>query len=87
MLTELIINRELTPVDGTKRDGRVEQKLALITAGARAAWLKFPRHFPDLQFPRKALIWDKVWPEPFSWVNHCINILARLNDKPDMLSP
>ena len=86
-LTELNIKRELTPVDGAKRNGRVEQKLALITEGAKAAWLEFPRHFPDLQFPRKALIWDKIWPEAFSWMNDCINISARVDDKPDMLCP
>ena len=66
MLTKLNIKRELTPVDGAKRNGRVERKLALITEGARAARLEFPRHFPDLQFPRKALIWGKMWPETFS---------------------
>ena len=87
MLTELNIKRELTPVDGAKRNGRVERKLALITEGARAAWLEFPRHFPDLQFPRKALIWEKIWPEAFSWMNDCINISARVDDKPDMLCP
>ena len=87
MLTELNIKRELTPVDGAKRNGRVERKLALITKGARAAWLEFPRHFPDLQFPRKALIWDKIWPEAFSWINDYINISARVDDKPDMLCP
>ena len=87
MLTEPNIKRELTPVDGAKRDGRVERKLALITEGARAAWLEFPRHFPDLQFPRKASIWDKIWPEAFSWMNDCINISARVDDKPDILCP
>ena len=87
ILTELNIKRELTPVDGAKRNGRVERKLALITEGARAAWLEFPRHFPDLQFPRKALMCDKVWPEAFSWMNDCINISARVDDKPDMLCP
>ena len=87
MLTELNIKRELTPVDGAKRNGRVERKLALITEGARAAWLEFPRHFPDLQFSRKALIWDKIWLEAFSWMNDCINISARVDDKPDMLCP
>ena len=60
MLTKLNIKRELTPVDGAKRNGRVERKLTLITKGARTAWLEFPRHFPDFQFPRKALIWDKI---------------------------
>ena len=87
MLTELNIKRELTPVDCAKRNGRVERKLALITEGARAAWLEFPRHFPDLQFPRKALIWDKIWPEAFSWMNDCINISARVDDESDMLCP
>ena len=87
MLTELNIKRELTPVDGAKRNGHVERKLALITEGARAAWLEFPRHFPDLQFPRKALIWDKIWPEAFSWMNDCINISARVDDKHVMLCP
>ena len=70
-----------------KRNGRVERKLALITEGARAAWLEFPRYFPDLQFPRKALIYEKIWPEAFSSMNDCINILARVDDKPDMLCP
>ena len=87
MLTELNIKRELTPVDGAKRNGCVERKLALNTEGARAAWLEFPRHFPDLQFPRKALIWDKIWPEAFSWMNDCINISVQVDDKPDMLCP
>ena len=71
MLTELKLKRELTPVDDAKRSARVERKLALITEGARAAWTEFPRHFPDLQFPRKALIWDKIWPEGFSRMNGC----------------
>ena len=87
MLTELNIKRELTPVYGAKRNGPVERKLALITERARAAWLEFPRHFPDLQFPRKALILDKIWPEAFSWMNDCINISTRVDDKPDMLCP
>ena len=87
MLTELNIKQELTPVDGAKHNGRVERKLVLITEGARAAWLEFPRHFPDLQCPMKSLIWDNIWPEAFSWMNDCINISARVDDKPDMLCP
>ena len=87
MLTELNIKRELRPVDGANRHGRVEQKLTLITEGARTALLEFPRHFLDLQFSRKALIWDKIWPEAFSWMNDCINISARADDKPGMLFP
>ena len=87
MLTKLNTKQELTPVDGAKRNGRVERKLALITEEARAAWLEISRQFPDLRLPRKALIWDKTWPEAFSWMNDCINISARVDDKPDMLCP
>ena len=87
MLTELKIKRELTPVDGAKRNERVERKMALITERTRVAWLEFPRHLPDLRFPRKALIWDKIWPEAFSWMNDCINISARVEDKLDVLCP
>ena len=87
MLTKLNIKRELTPVDSAKCNGRVERKLALMTEGARAAWLEIPLHFPDLPFPRKALIWDKIWPEAFSWMKDCINISARVDDKPGMLCP
>ena len=46
-----------------------------------------PRHFPDLQFPREVLIRDKIWPEVFSWMYGCINISARVDDKPVMLCP
>ena len=87
MLTELNIKRGLTPVDGAKRNGRIERKRALITEGARAAWLEFPRHYPDLQFPKKAFIRDKIWPEAFFWMNDCINISARVDNKPDVLCP
>ena len=55
LLTELGIAVEYTPVDGDKRDDRVKRKLALTAEGAKAAWLEFLRHFPDLEFPKKAL--------------------------------
>jgi len=87
MLAETNIKRELTPVDGAKRNGRAERKLAIISEGARAAWLEFPHHFPDLQFPKKALQWQSIWPEAFSWMNDCLNISARVDDKPNMLCP
>ena len=35
--TELVIAVEYTPVDGAKRNGRVERKLALIEEGAKVA--------------------------------------------------
>ena len=77
---------EYTPVDGAKRNGRVERKLALIAEGARAAWLEFPRHFPDLEFPAKANSWHQSWPEAFTWMNDCLNTTAQVHT-PDKLSP
>lgn len=58
-----IKRRELTPVDGVKRNERTERKLALIAEGAKAASLELPRHFSDFQFPREALSWQAIWPE------------------------
>ena len=77
---------EYTPVDGAKRNGRVERKLALIAERARAAWLEFPRHFPDLEFPVKANSWHQIWPEAFTWMNDCLNTTAQAHT-PDKLSP
>ena len=37
LLTELGIAIEYNPIDGTKRNGRVERKLALIAEGAKGA--------------------------------------------------
>ena len=73
------------PVDGAKRNGRVERKLALIAEGARAAWLEFPRHFLDLEFPAKANSWHQIWPEAFTWMNDCLNTTAQAHT-PDKLS-
>ena len=86
LLTELGVAVEYTPVDGVKRNGRVERKLALIAEGARAAWLEFPRHFPDLEFPAKANSWHQIWPEAFTWMNDCLNTTAQAHT-PDKLSP
>ena len=86
LLTELGVAVEYTPVDGAKRNGRVERKLALIAVGARAAWLEFPRHFPDLEFPVKANSWHQIWPEAFTWMNDCLNTTAQAHT-PDKLSP
>ena len=60
LLTKLGIAVEYTPVDGAKRNGRVERKLAMIVEGAKAAWLEFPRHFPDLEFPNKVVEWTTI---------------------------
>ena len=86
LLTELGVAVEYTPVDGAKRNGRVERKLALIAEGARAAWLEFPRHFPDLEFPAKANSSHQIWPEAFTWMNDCLNTTAQAHT-PDKLSP
>lgn len=40
MLATLDNKRELTPVDGAKRNGRAERKLALIAEEGRATWLE-----------------------------------------------
>ena len=85
LLTELRVAVEYTPVDGAKRNGRVERKLGLIAEGARAAWLEFPRHFSDLEFPAKANSWHQVWPEAFTWMNDCLNTTAQAHT-PDKLS-
>ena len=86
LLTELGVAVEYTPVDGAKRNDRVERKLALIAEGARAAWLEFPRHFPDLEFPAKANSWHQIWPEAFTWMNGCLNTTVQVHT-PDKLSP
>ena len=86
LLTELGVAVEFTPVDGAKRNVRVERKLALIAEGARVAWLEFPRHFPDLEFPAKANSWHQIWPEAFTWMNDCLNTTAQAHT-PDKLNP
>ena len=86
LLTELGVAVEYTPVDGAKRNGRVERKLALIAEGARAVWLEFPRHFSDLEFPAKANSWHQIWPEAFTWMIDCLDTTAQAHT-PDKLSP
>ena len=86
LLIELGVAADYTPVDGAKQNGRVERKLVLIAEGARGAWLEFPRHFPDLEFPAKANSWHQIWPEAFTWMNDCLNTTAQAHT-PDKLSP
>ena len=86
LLTGLGITVEYTPVDGARRNGRLERKLALIAEGAKAAWLELPRHFPDLEFPSKALGWTAIWPEAFTRMNDCLNITVQAH-MPDKLCP
>ena len=86
LLVQYGIRREFTSVDGPKRNGRVERRIALIKEGARAAWLGFPRLFPDVRFPSRAMHYSGVWPEEWTWMSENINITSRV-DSPDMRCP
>ena len=53
MLVDLGIARELTAVDGPKSNGRVERMIALVSEGAKVAFVEFPNQFPDITFPAR----------------------------------
>ena len=55
LLAEHGIGREFTSVDGAKRNGGVERRIAPVKQGARAAWLRFPRLLPDVRLPSRAM--------------------------------
>ncbi|CAB1109913.1 unnamed protein product [Ectocarpus sp. CCAP 1310/34] len=76
LLAELNITRELTAVDGPKSNGRVERRIALVMEGGKAAFLEFPKLFPGVMFPTKALSFRAIWPEAFAWMNDSLNIAA-----------
>ena len=73
------IRREFTSVDGPKRNGRVERRIALVKEGTRAAWLGFPRLFPDVRFPSRAMHYSAVWPEAWTWMSENISITLRVD--------
>ena len=73
------IRREFTSVDGPKRNGRVERRIALIKEGARVAWLGFPRLFPDVRLPSRAMHYSALWPEAWTWMSENINITLRVD--------
>ena len=83
MLVDLGIARELTAVDGSKSNGRVERRIALVSEGAKAAFVVFPSQFPDITFPARTNSYAAIWPEAFTWMNDCLNITAAVhkNDK------
>ena len=60
LLVQYDIRREFASVDGPKRNGRVERRIALVKKGARAAWLGFSRLFPDVRFPSRAMHYSAV---------------------------
>ena len=86
LLVQYGIRREFTSVDGPKRNGRVERRIALVKEGARAAWLGFPRLFPDVRFPSRTKHYPAVWPEAWLWMSENINITSRV-DSPDKRCP
>ncbi|CAB1098674.1 unnamed protein product [Ectocarpus sp. CCAP 1310/34] len=86
LLSELGVAVEFTPVHGAKRNGRAERKIALVVEGGKVAWLEFPRLFPDLEFPRKAMSWTTIWPEALAWMNDSLNMTAQAHT-PDKLCP
>ena len=82
LLAKHVLRRELTSVNGPKRNGCVERRIALVKEGARAAWLGFPRLFPDVRLPSRAMHYSAVWPEAWTWMPENINITSRV-DGPD----
>ena len=79
MLVDLGIARELTAVDGPKSNGRVERRIALVSEGAKAAFVEFPNEFPDITFPARTKFYTAIWPEAFTWMNDCLNITAAVH--------
>ena len=86
LLFQYVDRREFSSVDGPKRNGRVERRIALVKEGARAAWLGFPRPFPDVRFPSRAMHYSAVWPEAWTWMSENIDITSRM-DSPDKRCP
>ena len=79
------IRREFTSVDGPKRNGRVERKLALVAEGGHAAFLEFQTMFDGVEFPAKALNYERTWPEAWTWMCDALNLMARVDEKPGMM--
>ena len=79
LLAEHGIRREFTSVDGPKRNSRMERRTALVKEGARAAWLGFPRLFPNVRLPSRAMHYSAGWPEAWTWMSENINITSRVD--------
>ena len=85
-MTDNNIRPEYTSVDGSKRNGRVERKLALVAEGGMAAFLGFQLVFEGVDIPVKALDYGRTWPEAWTWMCDAFTIMARVDEKPDMTS-
>ena len=79
LLVDLGIGRELTAVDAPQSNGRVERRIALVSEGAKAAFVEFPKQFPDITFPARTKSYAAIWPEAFTWMNVCLNITAAVH--------
>ena len=79
MLVDLGIARELTAVDGPKRNSRVERRIALVSEGTKAAFVEFPDQFSDITFPARTKSYAVIWPEAFTWMDNCLNITAAVH--------
>ena len=66
MFVNLGIARELTAVEGPKSNDRVERRIALVSEGAKAAFVEFPNQFPDITFPARTKSYAAIWPEAFT---------------------
>ena len=86
LLVQYGIRREFTSVDGPKRNGRVERRIALVKERARAPWLGISRLFPDVRFPSRAMHYFAVWREAWTWMSENITITLRV-DSPDKRCP
>ena len=85
MISDNNIRRECTSVEGPKRSGRVERKLALVAEGGMAAFLEFQLVFDGVDFSAKTLDCGRTWPEAWTWMCDALNIMARVDDKPAMM--
>ena len=66
MLVNLGTARELTAVDGPKSNGRVERRIALVSEGAKAAFVEFPNQLPDITFHARTKSYAAIWLEVFT---------------------
>ena len=81
------IRREFTSVDGPKRNGRVERKLARVADGGHAALLEFQTMFDGVEFPAKALNYERTWPEAWTRMCDTLNVMVRVDENPGMMCP
>ena len=85
LMSETNICHEYTSVDGSKRNGRVERRLALVAEEGMATFLEFQLMFDGAGFPAKALDYGRTWPEAWTWMCNALNIMARVDEKPAMM--